>query len=317
MLALLCGAPPRLVSDYPEPNRRSGEALIRMRLAGVCDTDLQLARGYMSYRGVLGHELVGEVIDADDRSWLGRRVVADINAGCGECIECRLHLGHHCAQRTVLGIVGRDGAMAERLTTPMRCLVAVPDSVPDEHAVFAEPLAAALHVLDDVGERAAPTVVVGDGKLGLLIALCLRAAKRHTILIGHHREKLVIAAAVGAEVLLETDLSPSFGPVPAVVEATGSANGLARALQLLQPRGTLILKTTVAGPIDADLSPIVINELRVIGSRCGNLSHAMTLLAEQRIDPTPLIAARYSLSQADLAIVRAAERGTLKVLVEG
>jgi 2-desacetyl-2-hydroxyethyl bacteriochlorophyllide A dehydrogenase len=271
----------------------------------------------MGYRGVLGHEFVGEVIDADDRSWVGRRVVADINAGCGECSECRLRLGHHCARRSVLGIVGRDGAMAERLTTPLHCLVAVPNSVSDAQAVFAEPLAAALHVLDDIAETIAPVVVVGDGKLGLLIALCLRAVNRHTIVIGHHREKLAIAANAGADVLLESELTPSFSRVPVVVEATGSASGLSRALHLLQPRGTLILKTTVAGPTNVDLSPIVIHELRVIGSRCGDLSHAVALLADRRIDPTPLIAERYLLAQADVAIARAAQRGSLKVLIDG
>lgn len=288
-----------------------------MRVAGVCDTDLQLARGYMDYGGVLGHEMVGEVIDADERSWIGRRVVADINAGCGACDECLLRLGHHCAHRTVIGILGRDGALAECLTAPARCLVEVPGSVPDDHAVFAEPLAAALHVLDDIKDDGEPIVVVGDGKLGLLTALCLRAADRHTIIIGHHRDKLAIAAAVGAEVLLEADLSPSFESVATVIEATGSAGGLARALQLLRPRGTLILKTTVAGRSEVDLSPIVVNELRVIGSRCGNLSDAIRLLSEQRIDPTPLIVARYPLARAELALGRASERGTLKVLVDG
>jgi len=317
VLALLCGEPPRLVSDHPEPTRRVGEALIKMRLAGVCDTDLQLARGYMNYRGVLGHEMVGEVIESDDRSWLGRRVVADINAGCGECDDCRLQLGHHCGRRTVLGIVGRDGALAERLATPAHCLIAVPDSVSDDHAVFAEPIAAALHALDDLPRDTAPIVVLGDGKLGLLIALCLRAELRHTIVIGRHPDKLAIVAAAGAEVLLEDDIASSFGLVPAVIDATGSASGLSLALKLLQPRGTLILKTTVAGPIAADLSPIVINELRVIGSRCGNLSDAVTLLAERRVDPTPLIAARYSLAEAEAAITRASQRGALKVLVAG
>lgn len=292
--------------------------MLRMRMAGVCDTDLQLARGYMGYRGVLGHELVAEVIDADERSWLGRRVVADINAGCGQCDECRLHLGHHCAQRTVLGILGRDGALAERVSMPTHCLVPVPDVVSDEHAVFAEPLAAALHVLDDVAALGAgdgPMVVLGDGKLGLLIALALRAAGRDTLVVGHHREKLEIAAAVGARVLLESELTSAHHNVAVVIEATGSANGLACALKLLRPRGTLILKTTVAGGTQVDLSPIVINELRVIGSRCGDLGAAIAMLSATRIDPTPLIAARYGLPQAEKAIAHAASRGTLKVLV--
>lgn len=316
MLALLCGNPPRLAHDHPEPSRRPGEALLRMRVAGVCDTDLQLARGYMGYRGVLGHEMVGEVIDADDRQWLGRRVVADINAGCGVCSECRWHLGHHCAARTVLGIVGRDGAMAERLTMPLHCLVPLPDSVSDSQAVFAEPIAAALHVLDDMPASAEPVVVLGDGKLGLLTALCLHAAGRRTIVVGHHPQKLALAAAAGVETLLENELETRALRVPAVVEATGSASGIARALQLLLPRGTLILKTTVAGASAVDLSPIVIHELRVIGSRCGDLSRAVALLEQQRLDPSTLIVARYPLHQADKAIEHAAQRGTLKVLVD-
>lgn len=316
MRALLCDQPPRFVTDHPEPVRGPGEALIRVRTAGVCDTDIQLVRGYMGYRGVLGHEFVGEVLDADSAEWIGRRVVADINVGCGECDDCRLRDGHHCRTRSVLGILGRDGAMAERLVISERCLVPVPDAVTDERAVFAEPLAAALHVLDDVPVSDDWVAVVGDGKLGLLIALCLQAAGRTTVLIGHHREKLALASARGVDVMLEEDLPQRPGGLAAVVEATGSARGLSTALSLVKPRGTLILKTTVAGGSGVDLSPIVINELRVIGSRCGNLADAMAMLHSGLLDPSPLIAARYPLSQADRALAHAATKGVLKVLVE-
>ena len=286
-----------------------------MRLAGVCDTDLQLASGYMGFKGVLGHEFVGEVVESDDTSWLGRRVVADINAGCGRCTECLERLGHHCKERSVVGILGRDGALAEELVVPERCLVAVPDTVSDQAAVFAEPLAAAAHVLDEIATTD-PVVVLGDGKLGQLVARALLGAGLRVLVIGHHSEKLELARSAGAEVFLERDLPADLRDLPVVVEATGGATGIARALALVRPRGRVILKTTVANPSNVDLSPIVINELSVVGSRCGDLARAVALL-ERGVDPTPLVVARYPLARADEALAHAARPGTLKVLVEG
>jgi threonine dehydrogenase-like Zn-dependent dehydrogenase len=317
VLALRCEKDPKLVHDYGDPVRKPGEALVKMRLAGICDTDLQLARGYMSYSGVLGHEFVGEVLESDDPAWRGRRVVADINAGCGRCADCTENRGHHCKTRTVLGIVGRDGALAERFTIPERCLVAVPSTVDDDRAVFAEPLAAALHVADDVPSDADRVVVLGDGKLGLLVARALVSAQRRVIVVGHHDDKLALAHSAGAVTLLERDVGRELDGAPAVVDATGSASGLALALRLVRPRGTLILKTTVAGATNVDLSPIVINELRVVGSRCGDLGLAIDALESDRVDPRPLIAARFPLTRADEALRRAATPGTLKVVVEG
>lgn len=315
VLALCLDPTLRLDRARPRPERVPGAARIAVRLAGVCDTDLQLMRGYMGYRGVLGHEFVGVVSEADDASWIGRRVVADINAGCGACDECRLRLGHHCARRTVLGILGRDGALAEETVVPERCLVSVPDSVSDDQAVFAEPLAAALHVSDALPADARDVAVIGDGKLGLLIALGLLDGGRRVTLIGHHTSKLALAERHGARALLERDAT-DLAPADAVVEATGSAAGLARALASVRARGTVVQKTTLAGRHDVDLSRIVIDELNVVGSRCGDLSRAIAVLAGGSLDPTPLIAARYPLRDAVRAVEHAGERGVLKVLVD-
>jgi 2-desacetyl-2-hydroxyethyl bacteriochlorophyllide A dehydrogenase len=295
--------------------RAPDEALIAVRLAGVCDTDLELARGYMSFDGVLGHEFVGEVIESENPAWRGRRVVADINAGCGVCADCAGGRGHHCPARTVLGILGRDGALAERTVVPERCLVAVPDSVPDDRAVFAEPLAAALHVLSDLPPGKDPVVVLGDGKLGQLIARAILSAERSVILVGHHEQKLALAREAGAIAIFERDVGKDHAGVAAVVEATGSASGIALALSLVRPRGTVVLKTTVAGNTQVDLSPAVINELRIIGSRCGDLERAIATLDRGRVDPTNLIAARYPLAEAEAALEHAGRKGTLKVLV--
>ncbi len=305
---------PQVLADHPEPRRSAGEALVRMRVAGVCDTDLQLARGYMSYAGVLGHEFVGEVLEADDSAWVGCRVVADINAGCGKCRDCTERDGHHCQERSVLGILKRDGAFAERLVVPQRNLVRVPDGVPDDAAVFAEPLAAALHVLDEaIAGRSA--VVIGDGKLGQLILRALHGSGVRVTLVGHHQDKLDLARAIGAEAFLEAEL-PKDLRVPLVVEASGSKTGLERAFSLLEPRGTVVLKTTVADRIELDFATVVINELRIVGSRCGDMQRAIEMLDSDRLDPTPLIQARYDLLNADEALRRAGRPGTLKVLVD-
>ena len=289
-----------------------------LRTAGVCDTDLQLTAGYMGFSGVPGHEMVGTVVDADDESWVGKRVVANINAGCGSCTECVEHDGHHCEARSVLGILGRNGAFAEEFTVPESCLVEVPDGVEDDQAVFAEPLAAALHVLDVAGARSAGrAVVVGDGKLGLLIAAALATVLQDVLVVGHHSEKLALLAQFGARGVLEDELSSDTPGTDFVVEASGSVSGLARAMALCRPRGVLVLKTTVAGSPELDLSPVVINELSVVGSRCGDLRAAIAHLAQGRIDPLPLIAARYPLERATEAFEHARRPGTLKVLVDG
>ena len=316
MRALVRSGRVRLVNDYPEPVRARGEALISVQLAGICDTDLQLAEGYLNFTGVLGHEFVGTVLECDDAFWVGKRVVADINAGCGDCPDCREADGHHCPARTVLGIAGRDGALAERLVVPQRALVEVPKHVPDEHAVFAEPLAAAAHVLYELrGVQDEPVVVLGDGKLGLLTALVLHARGVEVALVGHHANKLALAASVGVPTRFESALDDAPARASTVVEATGSARGVERAFGLVRPRGTVVLKTTVAKAAPVDLAPIVIDELRLVGSRCGNLALAVQLLADASVDPTPMVTAEYPLTHAERALARAAERGVLKVLV--
>jgi threonine dehydrogenase-like Zn-dependent dehydrogenase len=256
------------------------------------------------------------VTEADDASWVGRRVVADINASCGECDVCRAGGGHHCPARTVLGIAGRDGAFADELVVPERSLVAVPPSVPDERAVFAEPLAAALHVGDEIQPGAHGRVVVlGDGKLGCLVALALRSLGREVLVVGRHEAKLAIARRAGAETRLEAD-ARDVPRAPIVVEATGSTAGLARALELVAPRGTLVLKTTLPEAPTIDTARIVVDEVRVVGSRCGDMASAIRALELGAVDPTPLVTARYGLDDAEAAFEHASRRGALKVLID-
>ena len=322
MRALVLDGSPRVVDDWAAPQRAPGEALVRVRVTGVCDTDLQLAKGYMGFRGVPGHELVGEVIEADDAAWVGKRVVADINAGCGACEDCREERGwvrgHHCARRTVLGILGRAGSFAERLTIPERCLVEVPSALDDDRAVFAEPLAAALHVGDvwARGGRPSRAIVLGDGKLGQLVVRALAHLGVPTTLVGHHPRKLALAAAPNVDAFLEGELPASRRGAPLVVEATGSEAGLTAALELVAPRGVVALKTTVAAKLSIDLAPVVVHEISVVGSRCGDLAEAIRVLASGAIDPRPLVEARYPLARADEAMAHASRRGAMKVLVD-
>jgi threonine dehydrogenase-like Zn-dependent dehydrogenase len=312
-----------LREDLSTPSRPPGEARVRVRLAGICDTDLQIARGYMSFRGVLGHEFVGDVVECDDPRWLGKRVVGDINAGCGQCEDCTLRSGHHCPRRTVLGIVGRDGAMAEELVLPERRLVEVPERVDDECAVFAEPLAAALATWGAMNEGRRWRIdedrvaVLGDGKLGLLIVLGLAAGWVRPTLVGHHADKMKLVEKACERTVLEGSLDQEpLDPFDAVIEATGTADGLRRALAMVAPRGKVILKTTVAGMTSVDLSPVVIHELQVLGSRCGSMKDAMGTLVIGGVDPRPLVAHRYGLKDGVRAFEHAGRRGTLKVLLD-
>ena len=324
MKALLCPGEGVQLVDRPEPRAGAGEVVLAVRSAGICNTDLEIARGYMGFRGVLGHEFVGEVVEGPLGSpppaeWDGRRVAAEINCACRSCPVCRQGDGYHCPTRTVLGILGRDGALAERVAVPESTLHALPDALEDERAVFIEPLAAALHAFDEVELTPKDRVLLlGDGKLGLLIGLALadrRDQVARALAVGRHREKLAILAARGLEVALEQEFDEPAG-FDLVIEATGSPHGLTRALEAVRPLGTLVLKSTYAGDANVDLAPIVINELRVVGSRCGDFPRAIAALEQGRVDPRPLISERFALEDAERAFARAGEPGVIKVLVD-
>lgn len=297
------------------PRRPEGFALIRLLAAGVCNTDLELLAGYYGFRGRPGHEFVGEVVEADDPALVGRRVVGEINLACGRCNWCIAGLGRHCPRRKVLGIVKHPGAFAEFLTLPERNLHPVPDSLSNERAVFVEPVAAACEIVEQVRiPHGAPVAVLGDGKLGLLVAQVLAAHGAKVHLYGKHREKLRIAEAAG----VRTAPAAKRPPVAAydwVVEATGAAAGLATAVAMARPRGTVILKSTVHDRAPFDAAPVVVNEVTLVGSRCGPFEPAVRLLAEGAVRVDEMISAVYPLSQAPEALRRAADKGVLKVLL--
>jgi threonine dehydrogenase-like Zn-dependent dehydrogenase len=316
MRALLLDGKLKLVADYPTPAPPPGEALIRVNLAGVCNTDLELVKGYMQFRGVPGHEFVGVVERAPGaEEWEGRRVVGEINAACGDCPTCRAGHPTHCPCRTTLGIAGRDGAFTEYLTLPIRNLHPVPNTLPDELAVFTEPLAAACEILQQVHVR--PTdraVVLGDGKLGLLCAQVLALTGCDLTAVGHHPEKLDILARRGIRTALEDELVEVGADL--VVEASGHPAGYAAARRLVRPRGTIVLKSTYHGSLDADLTMAVVDEATLVGSRCGPFGPALRLLEQGLVDVLPLIHAHFPLSEALAAFEHAARPGTLKVLVD-
>ncbi len=303
----------RLVNDCPEPTPAPGEARIRTILVGICNTDLEVVRGYASFRGVPGHEFVGVVDWAEDRSWIGRRVVGEINVGCGACNVCRLGRPEHCPNRTALGIRGRDGALAEFFCLPVANLHPVPVDVPDRAAVFVEPLAAACELLEQIHVR--PTdrvVVVGDGRLGLIAAQVLALTGCDLSVVGRHAEKLAILGRRGIDTRLTDE---GLEGADLVVECTGNPAGFGSAQRLVRPRGTLALKSTYHGLANADLSHLVVDEVQVVGSRCGPFGAALRLLTHGLVDVTSLIHAEMRLDEALAAYELAAQPGVLKVLV--
>ncbi len=309
----------QLERDWPQPQPAPHEALVKVRLAGICNTDIEISRGYKGWHGVLGHEFVGEVAAVngeESEQLLGRRVVGEINIACGDCARCLADMPSHCARRTVLGIQGRDGSLAEFLTLPLANLHLVPDSIADEEAVFTEPLAAACEILTQVQIGAEDKVaVLGDGKLGQLCAQVLALTGCRLVAIGRHREKLELLKRRGIAVLLTGEAS-GLGEFDIVVDATGSAAGFAAAVAMLRPRGTLVLKSTYAGKAEVDLSQLVVSEINLIGSRCGPFAAALSLLKQGAVEVRPLVSTAYSLDDAELAFQHAQVPGTLKVIVD-
>ena len=315
MLALRVQKKRLSVEEIGKPSD-AGEALVRVVLSGICNTDLEIARGYAGFNGTIGHEFVGVVEDSPDGALRGRRVVGEINAGCGKCDLCRTGDSRHCASRTVLGIHGRDGAHAEFLQLPAINLFPVPDNVPDEHAVFTEPLAAACGILDRVGIVGEDRVaVIGDGKLGLLCAQVLVLTGASVLLVGKHSSKLRIAERRGIATATPAVAAKHTRQFDIVVEASGAAPGFALALELLRPKGQLVLKSTFHGKTELDTTRIVVDEISVVGSRCGRFGPALDLLKRRAVDVDSLISEEYPLSNGVHAMRRAATRGVLKVLL--
>jgi threonine dehydrogenase-like Zn-dependent dehydrogenase len=302
-----------VMRDIPQPGK-NGEALIRVRKAGICSTDLELVKGYYPFTGVPGHEFVGEVVDCEDGSWLGQRVVGDINVSCGTCEACRGSRPTHCENRTVLGIVSRNGTFAEFTTLPLANLHRVPACVPDKVAVFTEPLAAALEIQEQVHIKPTDRVLlVGAGRLGQLVAQTLALTGCDLRVIARQAQQQKMLTDRGIRCFSEGDVQP--GRWDLVVEATGSPAGFALARRAVRPRGTIVMKSTYKGELSLDMSSIVVAEVTILGSRCGPFEPALRLLEQGEIDPTPLIAAEFPLGEALSAFERAAQPGVLKVLL--
>ncbi len=310
----------KLDNNYPKPIPQEGEALIRVTLAGICNTDYEITKGYMGYVGVLGHEFVCvvEEVNSEDKSLIGKRVVAEISYGCDnpDCEWCAQKNYRHCPDRHTIGIWRKDGCMAEYITVPTNILFEVPSNVTNEQAVFVEPLAAACEITEQLHiEPMAKVVVLGDGKLGLTTALTLNAQNLDVLLVGKHRNKLDIAEAQGVKTQLLSNFTPEK-KYDVVVEATGSASGFETSMSLTKPRGVLVLKSTVASGKELNLAPIVIDEITVLGSRCGQFPPALRLLANNRIDFTPFITKIYPIDEALEAFEANKAKESLKILIK-
>lgn len=309
-----------LKTDYTKPVPQKGEALIKISMAGICNTDAEIIKGYMGYSGVLGHEFVGvveEVNDADN-SLIGKRVVAEISYGCEkpDCPWCAVKNYRHCPDRHTIGIWRKDGCFAEYITLPTNILFEVPENVPDEQAVFVEPLAAACEITEQLHiEPTHKVVVLGDGKLGLTTALTLNAQNLDVTLVGKHQNKLDIAKAQGVKTMLLDELKVSNN-FDVVVEATGSVSGFETSLNLVKPRGVLVLKSTIATGKELNLAPIVINEITVLGSRCGQFGPALRLLKNNRIDFKPFISKIYSIDEAIKGFEANREKDSIKIILK-
>ena len=310
----------KLDDNYPKPVPNKGEALIRVKLSGICNTDYEITKGYMGYRGILGHEFVGivEEVNGEDKSLVGKRVVAEISWGCNkpECEWCAKKNYRHCPERHTIGIWKKDGCFAEYITLPTNILFEVPDNVPDEQAVFVEPLAAACEITEQLHiEPMQKVLVLGDGKLGLTTALALHSQNLDVVLVGKHSNKLEIAKAQGVKTALLQNFKIEK-KYDVVVEATGTASGFETSMALTKPRGVLVLKSTVATGKELNLAPIVIDEITVLGSRCGQFPPALRLLKNNRIDFSQMISGVYSIDDAMEAFEANKSKDTIKILLQ-
>lgn len=320
MQAVIFDGALKFIDDYPVPEPGEKEALIRVSMAGICNTDMEITKGYLGFQGVIGHEFVGIVERAPEHAAgiINKRVVGEINCGCGACDYCKTGLQKHCPSRTTLGIRGKDGVFAEYTILPVSNLHIVPDTVSDEEAVFVEPLAAAYEMQEQVEIKPAHAILVlGDGKLGLLSALVLNLAGAQVTLAGKHNEKLNIAGNQHIQTVNITaekqDIEKKYD---IVIEATGSAEGFEAALRYIKPRGTIVLKSTMASSQKINLAPVVIDEITLIGSRCGPFEPAIQALAQKRIDVKPLISGIYTMGNAQKAFEEARKKENLKIIID-
>ena len=304
------------LADLPQPVPQQKEALIRVLRSGICNTDLEIIKGYMDFKGVLGHEWVGVVEQCQERPFINKRVVGEINIGCGTCWYCKNSLQRHCPRRRVVGISGKDGAFAQFLTLPLDNLHLIPDSITDEEAVFVEPLAAALQILEQTS--VCPTnrvAVLGDGKLGQLVAQVLKLTGCELVLLGHHKEKLHIAAQLGIPVATQGDIKRNNYDL--IIECSGSPDGVKHALQLVRPCGRIVIKSTFREKVELDISHIVVDEVQLIGSRCGPFAPAIRLLSQKLVQVRPLITKTFPLTRGVEALEFAnTNKESLKVLIE-
>ena len=318
MKALVFDKELNFVTDYPKPIPQKGEALIRVTYAGICNTDVEITKGYMGFKGICGHEFLGvvEEVNADDKSLIGKRVTGEINLGCGNCPDCFNNMQRHCQNRQTLGILNKDGTFAQYVTLPLENIIAIPDSVPDEDAILIEPLAAALEILEQVHVKPADKIaILGDGKLGLLISLVLSTTQADVVTIGKHENKLAILKAQGIKTKYLNDANETkFYDI--VVDATGSVDGFEKAISLVKPRGIFVLKSTVAAQKPLNLAPIVIDEITVVGSRCGQFKPALRLLEKKILNLKPLITKVFEFDRAKEAFAFAQEKGVLKVILK-
>ena len=306
----------RVVDDYPVPDIRPGWARIHIKTAGICKTDMELMKGYMGFTGVLGHEFIGVVQACDQKDWIGKKVVGEINAACGHCEWCQKDLGRHCPARTTLGIFRHDGCMADYCILPECNLIEIPADVSDDRAVLVEPLSAACEIIEQLpmqgSERA---VILGDGRLGILCAWVLSTVLSDVTIVGHHPEKLEIAK--WRHIQTANDSANVRPGADIIVDATGSGSGLMEAIRLCRPRGVIVLKTTVAHQGNINLAPVVINEISIVGSRCGRFRDGIKVLQDFSDMPVErLITDRYPIAEAVSAFERATRQDALKVLLQ-